>query len=109
MKYLSCLLLLAAAPSVRAQCPLFPATNVWNTPVDSLPVSSKSSTYVAIIGSDKPLHPDFGSGGIGIPFILVAGNQAKVPVAFEYGDESDHADYPIPADAPIEGGADSSG
>jgi hypothetical protein len=32
-----------------------------------------------------------------------------VPVSFEYGDESDPGPYPIPPNAPIEGGASSSG
>lgn len=46
---------------------------------------------------------------MGIPFVLVPSTQAKTKVTFQYADESDLASYPVPADAPIEGGADSSG
>ena len=35
------------------------------------------------------------------------GTQPKVPISFtDYGDESDPGPYPIPPDAPVEGGAD---
>ena len=100
-------------PSI-AGCPSFPADNVWNTPIDGLPVHPNSSTYVATIGSDKGFHPDFGSGlwegaPIGIPYNVVPGTQPKVPVGFYYADESDPGPYPIPPDAAIEGGPDSTG
>jgi hypothetical protein len=95
-------------------CAVLPADNAWNTPVDGLAVHPRSVDYVAMIGTDKPLHPDFGSGlyngaPIGIPFVTVAGDTPKVSVKFDYDDESDHAKYPVPADVPIEGGAASTG
>jgi len=37
------------------------------------------------------------------PYVVVPGTQPKVPVKFEYADESDPGPYPIPRDAPIEG------
>jgi hypothetical protein len=97
-----------------AGCPVFPADNVWNARVDALPVHPDSEAYVATIGADEPLHPDFGAGTwegepIGIPYVDVPGTQPPVPVAFEYDDESDPGPYPIPANPPIEGGADSQG
>ena len=57
------------------------------------------------------MHADFGSGlwdggPIGIPYVTVPGTQPKVPVTFEYADESDPGPYPIPPDAPIEWGSD---
>jgi len=61
------------------------------------------------------MHPDFGSGTwdggpIGIPFVTVPGAQAFVPIIFTlYGDESDAGPYPVPSDAPIEGGSNSTG
>ncbi len=62
---------------------------------------------------DKPLHPDFGTvyqgHPSGIPFVVVPGDQPKVPVRFEYAGESDPGPYPIPDDAPIEGGPDGKG
>jgi uncharacterized protein (TIGR03437 family) len=39
----------------------------------------------------------------------VAGAQAKITVTFDYDSESDHAGYPVPPNAPIEGGSSSSG
>jgi hypothetical protein len=93
---------------------MFPPNNIWNTPVDTLPVDAHSDDYIAAIAADTGLHPDFGSGlwdggPIGIPFTLVSGDQTPADISFYYPDESDHATYPIPDDAQIEGGADSDG
>jgi hypothetical protein len=97
-----------------AGCPIFPANNYWNVPVNNLPVDPNSDSYIATIGEGEPLHPDFGSGlwdgePIGIPFVVVPSSQPMVNVTFEYDDESDAGPYPIPDDAPIEGGPDSNG
>src|SRR5512136_395487 len=97
-----------------AGCPVFPANNVWNARVDHLPVHSNSSAYVATIGASKSVHPDFGSGTwaggpIGIPHVIVAGSQPRVQIIFDYADESDPGPYPLPPDAPIEGGSASTG
>ncbi len=105
--------LAAESPSL-AGCPVLPADNIWNTAVDRLPVDPQSQAYVATIGANSPAHADFGAGllqgaPIGIPFITVSQTQAKVGVTFEYADESDSGPYPIPPDAPIEGGAASNG
>jgi hypothetical protein len=45
----------------------------------------------------------------GIPYIVVAGSQARVAVSFDYAGESDPGPYPIPADALVEGGPQSVG
>ncbi|PYV86733.1 MAG: hypothetical protein DMG05_18990 [Acidobacteria bacterium] len=45
----------------------------------------------------------------GIPYVVVSGAQLKVPMTFDYADESDPGPYPIPPDAPIEGGTNSTG
>jgi hypothetical protein len=102
-----------ASPSI-AGCPVFTENNVWNAPVDSLPVDPNSQNYIATIGSGKGLHADFGSGTwdggpIGIPYTIVNGSQAKVSVTFDYADESDPGPYPVPPDALIEGGPQSTG
>jgi hypothetical protein len=103
----------SASPSI-AGCPVFPDNNVWNSPVDTLPVDPNSQNYVATIGSGKGLHADFGSGlwdggPIGIPYTIVNGSQAGVSVNFDYADESDPGPYPIPPDPLIEGGPQSTG
>jgi hypothetical protein len=97
-----------------ANCQVFPADNIWNTPVDTLPVDPNSANYINSIGSSIGLHPDFGSGlwdggPIGIPYITVPGNQQKVPISFKYSGESDLGPYPIPPNVPIEGGPNSTG
>jgi len=102
-----------AAPTL-AGCPVFPADNVWNAPVDTLPLDANSAAYVSTIGEDRYVHADFGSGTwdggpIGIPYVDVPGTQPKVDVTFDYDDESDPGPYPIPAGAPIEGGPQSDG
>jgi hypothetical protein len=90
----------------------FPDDNAWNTVVSSAPVDPNSATLIASCGV-RNLHPDFGTvwdgAPNGIPYIVVHSGQAKVPVSFDYADESDVGPYPIPADAPIEGGSSSSG
>ena len=101
-------------PPEVAGCPVFPADNIWNVRVDTLPLDPNSAAYVATIGATAHLHPDFGSGTwegepIGIPYVDVPGTQPLVDVTFEYADESDPGPYPIPPDPPIEGGPDSEG
>lgn len=103
-----------AQSPTAGNCPVFPANNIWNTPVDQLSVSPSSSAWVTTIGPAKPVHADFGSGlyqgaPIGIPFITVPGTQQKYPATFTYADESDPGPYAIPLTAPIEGGAQSTG
>lgn len=104
----------AASAQTIGNCPVFPANNIWNARVDNLPVHPLSNAYVNTIGPMSLGHADFGSGlyngePIGIPFITVPGTQPKVPVTFQYSDESDPGPYPIPPSAPIEGGGSSTG
>lgn len=105
-----------AEPPAIAGCPVFPENNIWNTRIDHLPVAARSHDYVARVGADIQLHPDFGAGlhegaPIGIPYIVVPMSQPKVAIRFQaFGDEppaqdeSDPGPYPVPSTAPIEGG-----
>lgn len=89
---------------------VFPADNAWNQRVDTLPVDPNSDTYINSIGRTAHLHPDFGTNlTYGIQYIVVPGSQATVPVTFDYADESDPGPYPVPANAPIEGGTGATG
>lgn len=99
------------AVAAIAGCPLFPASNPWNQRVDRLPVHPQSDAIVRSIGMDGRVHPDFGSGlyegrPIGIPYTVVARNQRRSRVRFQYASESDRGPYPIPPNPPIEGGSD---
>lgn len=97
---------------VPSGCTIFPADNPWNTDISDFPVHESSDAIIASIGIDTGMHADFGTewegAPIGIPWVQVPGDQARVPVTFEY-DDSDPGPYPIPPDAPIEGGPDADG
>jgi hypothetical protein len=112
-----------ATPAVRGErigsgpriggCPVFPADNAWNQPIADAPLHPDSAAIIAriqSIGGDF-LHPDFGENpDSGIPYVVVPPDQPLMPVTFtRYGDESDPGPYPIPADAPIEGGPSATG
>jgi hypothetical protein len=91
-------------------CSVLPPDNIWNTPVDTLPVLANSGTMVSTIGANTGFHPDFGTDlTSGIPFITVPGTQTKFPATFTFDDESDPGPYAVPLNAPIEGGASSDG
>ncbi len=74
-----------------------------------------SDQYIASIGINSHVHADFGSGlwaggPIGIPFVNVLGSQAFVRINYTaYGNQSDPGPYPVPTDAPIEGGPNATG
>ena len=90
----------------------FPSDNPWNQDISNLPVDANSSTLIQSCGLNN-LHPDFGTvwngAPNGIPYIVVSGSQQRVNVTFDYADESDPGPYPVPANAPIEGGSQGSG
>ena len=69
---------------------------------------AKSAAIIAQIQADggDNLHPDFGENpDYGIPFVVVPASQPLVPITYTaYGDESDPGPFPIPLDAPVEGG-----
>ncbi len=103
---------LGAGADLRGRRP-FPDTSAWNRDVSAAPVDPASATLIAACGAAN-LDPDFGAflwqgAPAGIPYVVVAGSQPKVPVTFGYADESDPGPYPVPPNAPIEGGAASSG
>lgn len=91
------------------RCTIFPFDNWWNRPVTDLPVHARSAAWVSGLG-DRNLHPDFGSvwdgKAIGIPYMVVGGDQPGVSVDFIYASESEPGPYPIPPNAPIEDGSD---
>jgi len=101
------------APSLSG-CAIFPADNPWNQDISDLPVHPNSDAFVNSMGRNAHVHPDFGTewegAPIGIPYVTVSGDAAKVPIEYTaYGDESDPGPFPIPPNAPIEGGPDSDG
>ncbi len=95
-------------------CPMFPADNIWNTRIDTLPVHARSTAWINSIGRNTGLHMDFGSGTwdggpIGIPFNIVPSTLTGVFMGksqFQYWSESNLGYYPIPATPKIEYGSD---
>ena len=95
-------------------CQVFPANNAWNQDVSSLPVDPNSASYIG--GDRSPAEPvparrtSASDPAYGIPYIVVPANQPMAPITFTaYGDESDPGPYPIPPNAPVEGGSSSDG
>ena len=109
----------AAVPDLGANASLrgkriFPSDNPWNQDISAAPVDPNSAKLIASVGLDTTLHPDFGTtwegAPNGIPYIVVSGTQRRVPITFTaYGEESDPGPYPVPPDAPIEGGPNGTG
>jgi hypothetical protein len=92
-----------------ANCPMFPANNIWNTDISKLPRDPHSAAWLRSMNSATTfLHPDFGPNpggyGYGIPYAIVTSAHPTVPVQFAYADESDRVRYPFGPDTPIEGG-----
>ncbi len=107
-----------------APLPLFPPDNWWNVDISAAPVDPSSASFISFIGTNDPLHPDFGGDSLddpppaiyGMPYISVAGTQPLLPVTWMTPwNESDDGfpgrpiGYPIPEEAKaqakwIEGG-----
>ena len=91
----------AAAPPVLLESlvgrQVFPATNWWNQDISTAPLDAQSGQLIDWISGRsaanptavRRLHPDFGPPPYGIPYVVVAGDQARVPVTFGYASESD--------------------
>jgi hypothetical protein len=98
----------SAASPIVAGCPVLPANNPWNQPVSDLPVHPNSDLYIDTMGRTGTIHPDFGTsrqGALGIPYTVVDGSQPPVRIQFVRSEsQSDPGPYPIPLNAPIEGG-----
>ena len=113
---LAVVVLVAAPPVINEPLTgrqVFPASNWWNQDVSHAPVDSRSAQLIGWISGRtaanptaiRRLHPDFGPPPYGFPYIVVAGDQPRVPLTFvDYGDESDLGapglpGYPIPDEA----------
>jgi hypothetical protein len=104
-------------------CPVFPEDNAWNRDISALPVHSRSAIYMAALDAFTPsgenavdyLRLDMGASEefYGIPYAVVPPGQPDVAILYgtdgiDYADESDPGPFPIPPNAPIEGGSSAS-
>ena len=108
------------SPSI-AGCAIFPADNPWNLDISGYPLHSNSATYLSNMSSSTTFHPDWGtvSDEYGIPFKAGTGATPQ-PITWSESWGTTESDplpcptgtnkfcYPIPLDAPIEGGAGAS-
>jgi hypothetical protein len=91
---------------------VFPESNWWNLDISDAPTAQESRAIIDWISgrntnpsASRRLHPDFGPPPYGIPYVVVSGDQPRVPLTFvDYGDESDAGapglpGYPIPVEA----------
>jgi hypothetical protein len=101
-------IVVGAPPPREYACPIFPASNPLNEDVSRAPVDAQSAQYIAAIGANGHLHADFGTNpSYGIPYVVVGSRQPKVPIVFsEFGEESNPGPYPVPPNAPVEGGGE---
>ena len=81
------------------QIQIFPSDNPWNQYISKLAVHERNDDYIATIGPDVDVYMD-----LSIPYCIVSKDQAKVPLDLRYTGESDPGPYPVPDDAPVEGG-----
>ncbi len=100
-------------PGLSARAPSLPNEAAWNQDISKAPVAPGSAATIAYIdahGGDA-LHPDFGSPRTyGFPYSVVGSHQQELAIHYTaYGDESDPGPFPVPAAAPVEGGARSDG
>ena len=94
--------------------PIFPNDNAWHDDIRQYPVAANSNALIQSIGTQTGIHPDFGTvwenAPMGIPYILVGQSTPRRNIVYTaYGDESDTGSFPIPLNAPIEGGPQSNG
>jgi len=99
--------------SLSARAPSLPTQSAWNQDISRAPIARNSAAIIGYINrhGGSFLHPDFGSPrAYGFPYAVVGDHQHRQRIGYTaYGRESDHEPFPIPARAPVEGGARSGG
>jgi hypothetical protein len=109
----SCSVFPAPPASLSATAPSLPNESAWNQDISRAPADPSSAAYISYIDSHGGvhLHPDFGSPrSYGFPYVVIGADQARLPIHYTaYGAESDPGPFPIPPNAPVEGGQRSEG
>jgi hypothetical protein len=99
--------------SLSPRAPSLPNQAAWNQDISKAPRHPRSAAIIGYINSSggDSLHPDFGSPRpYGFPYSVVGAGQRPLPINYTaYGDESDPGPFPVPANAPVEGGNGSDG
>ena len=84
-------------------CPIFPADNVWNTPVANLPVDPHSAQWLAAMDASTTDLQPVAPPTYGMPINIVPAGHAFIPLAFG-SPGNDPGPYPLGSDTVIEGG-----
>jgi hypothetical protein len=106
------LAILAAGPAAAGvsppipgtPCGCFPADNIWNTDISTMPVHARSADWVTSIGAGKNLDLTFGPPAWGFPWNVTDASTPKVSIDFQDTYDSDPGPYPFTATTPIESG-----
>ena len=90
-----------------SNCPIFPADNIWNRDISSLPVHAMSATWVATLTGNSHLWPSFDPNAYGMKYAVTNSSTPKVPISITGQSPSDSdvpGPYPFSASTPIEVG-----
>lgn len=103
----------AAPASTPPTAPALGTEAAWNQDISKAPRDPRSAAYIGYIDAHggSLIHPDFGSPrAYGFPYAVVGAGRRKLPIHYTaYGDESDPGPFPVPGNAPVEGGKRSDG
>ncbi len=84
-------------------CPIFPADNVWNTPIANLPVDPHSAQWLAAMDASTTNLQPVAPPTYGMPINVVAPGTQKIYLTFG-SSGNDIGPYPFTAGTQIEGG-----
>jgi hypothetical protein len=109
----SCTVFPAPPASLSPRAPSLATEAAWNQKIAKAPRAADSAKVIAYIdahGGDA-IHPDFGSPrAYGFPYAVVGAGAKQLPIHYTaYGSESSPGPFPVPPNAPVEGGADAEG
>jgi hypothetical protein len=109
----SCSVFPAPPASTSPRAPSLATEAAWNQNISKAPRAANSAKVIAYIDSrgGNAIHPDFGSPReYGFPYAVVGQGAKPLPIHYTaYGSESSPGPFPIPASAPVEGGAHAEG
>lgn len=109
----SCPVFPAPPASLSPRAPSLATEAAWNQNIAKAPRAADSAKVIAYIDSHggTAIHPDFGSPrAYGFPYAVVSTGAKRLPIHYTaYGSESSPGPFPIPAGAPVEGGASAEG
>jgi hypothetical protein len=99
--------------STSPRAPSLATEAAWNQNISKAPRAANSAKVIAYIDSHggDAIHPDFGSPReYGFPYAVVGKGARKLPIHYTaYGSESSPGPFPVPPNAPVEGGAHAEG